>query len=105
MSQEQEDTGTIVKERTRQKYKKPRMQKVIFHNDDYTPFEFVVSLLTTIYRKSETEARALAREIHASGAGVAGIYTAEIAETKIAHTNVRSKTEEHPLQLSMEPEE
>lgn len=99
-----EDTGTVVKEREEIKYKKPKLHKIIFHNDDFTPFEFVVELLRTIYKKAEGEARELAANIHKTGTGIAYVHTAEICETKIMQTTVLVKQADHPLQVTMEPE-
>jgi ATP-dependent Clp protease adaptor protein ClpS len=106
MPKEQKDAGTgiAVKERQETKYKKPRMHKVIFYNDDYTPFDFVTMLLQTIYNKTEQQSLELAMEIHKKGSGIAGIYTREIAETKIVQSNTLIIQKEYPLIIEMEPE-
>ena len=97
-------TDIAIKERQEEKYKKPRMWKVIFYNDDFTPFQFVVELLRTIYHKSESEALELAAEIHKTDSGVAGVYTSEIAETKVMETLILISQEHHPLMVTMEAE-
>lgn len=94
-----------VKKETSQTPKKPRKYAVIFINDDYTPFDFVISLLMEVFRKTMHEAEVVAKAVHETGKGVAGVYTHEIAETKLAQANRIIKTTEHPLVLVMEPEE
>jgi len=71
-------------EKTRERVARPPRFKVVLYNDDYTPMAFVVALLEGVFRKSPVEANALMLRIHRSGAGVAGIYTLEVAETKVA---------------------
>ena len=95
------EPGVATKERTRTA--KPPMYKVLMHNDDYTTKEFVVMVLRTIFRKNEGEAIRIMEHVHNSGVGVAGVYTYEIAETKIAKTTQLAQAYEYPLQCSMEP--
>ncbi len=73
------------------------------HNDDYTTKEFVVMVLRSIFRKSESDAVRIMEHVHNTGIGVAGVYTYEVAETKIAKTMQLAQAYEYPLQLSMEP--
>jgi ATP-dependent Clp protease adaptor protein ClpS len=73
-------------------------------NDDYTPMEFVVDILTQIFRKSELEAEQIMLQVHHAGAGLAGVYTFEIAETKVMQTEEMARSEGHPLQCTLEPE-
>ncbi|MCU0655673.1 MAG: ATP-dependent Clp protease adaptor ClpS [Polyangiaceae bacterium] len=88
----------------RPKVEKPRKYKVIFHNDDYTTMEFVVLVLVQFFHKSETEAMHLMLTIHHKGNAVAGVYSRDIAETKVAQ--VTSFAQEHgmPLKVTSEPE-
>jgi ATP-dependent Clp protease adaptor protein ClpS len=79
------------------------MYKVLLHNDDYTTKEFVVMILQSIFNLSDGEATRVMMHVHNNGVGVAGVYTHEVAETKIAKTSRLAKSYEYPLQCSMEP--
>jgi len=94
-------TGLVLDERTRTK--KPPMYKVLLHNDDYTTREFVVWVLQTVFHKNETDAIAIMSHVHNNGIGVAGVYTFEVAETKVTKTTQLARAHEYPLQLSIEP--
>lgn len=96
-------TGLVLDERTRTK--KPPMYKVLLHNDDYTTREFVVWVLQTVFHKNESAAVAIMSHVHNHGIGVAGIYTFEVAETKMTKTMHLAKAQQFPLQVSMEPTE
>ena len=96
-------TGLVLEERTRTK--KPPMYKVLLHNDDYTTREFVVWVLQTVFHKNETDAVAIMSHVHNNGIGVAGVYTFEVAETKVTKTLHLAKAQQFPLQLSIEPTE
>ena len=96
-------TGVALKERT--KTQKPPLYKVLMHNDDYTTKEFVVWVLQTIFHRNEAEANAIMNHVHNQGVGVAGVYTLEVAETKVAKTLQLARHSEYPLQLSIEPTE
>lgn len=102
MSQDQFDTDVVTKKKP--KSKKPRLYKVIFHNDDYTTMEFVVFVLETVFRKGPAEAAQIMLRIHNQGTGVAGIYAREIAETKVDTTMELARTHGQPLMVTMEPE-
>jgi ATP-dependent Clp protease adaptor protein ClpS len=95
------EPGVATKERTRTK--KPPMYKVLLHNDDYTTKEFVVMILQAIFHKGEAEAVRIMMHVHNNGIGVAGVYTYEVAETKIAKTTQLAQSYEYPLQCSLEP--
>jgi ATP-dependent Clp protease adaptor protein ClpS len=97
------DTGVALEERTRTK--KPPMYKVLLHNDDYTTKEFVVFVLQSVFHRSEVDAIAIMEHVHSQGVGVAGVYTYEVAETKVTKTTQLARAHEYPLQLSIEPTE
>ncbi|HBZ56500.1 MAG TPA: ATP-dependent Clp protease adapter ClpS [Syntrophobacteraceae bacterium] len=80
----------------------PRMFKVLLHNDDYTTMEFVVQVLQSVFRKSFAEATQIMLNVHRSGIGVCGIYTGEVAETKVAMVHHMARESGYPLQCSME---
>ena len=94
------DTGTIVEERTRTK--KPSMYKVIMLNDDYTPMEFVVHVLRKLFNKSSEDATRIMLHIHQKGVGVCGVYTYEVAETKVQGVMDLARQNQHPLQCTLE---
>ncbi len=96
------DTRTLTREKAQTAT--PKLWKVLLLNDDYTPMEFVVDVLTQVFRKSEEEAVAIMLQVHHAGVGLAGVYTFEIAETKIMQTEDMARSEGHPLQCSLEPE-
>ena len=96
-------TGLVLEERTRTK--KPPMYKVLLHNDDYTTREFVVWVLEHVFHKGEAEATAIMSHVHNNGVGIAGVYTYEVAETKVTKTQHLAKAQQFPLQLSIEPTE
>ena len=82
--------------------KEPPLYKVLLHNDDYTTMEFVVSILENIFQKSKKDATAIMLNVHNDGVGIAGIYTKEICETKIAIVHELAKKNQFPLRCSME---
>lgn len=94
------DTAIAVKERPRTR--RPSMYQVLLHNDDYTPMDFVVFLLITLFHKSETEATEIMWKVHRQGVGVAGIYPRQIAETKVHQVHQLAKENKYPLRSSME---
>lgn len=102
MSKSGSDTEVVTE--TKQTTKKPPLYKVLFHNDDYTTMEFVVSVLTTVFHHSEAMAHTIMMHVHTKGVGVAGVFTREIAETKVAKTVALARKNDFPLELSIEPE-
>ena len=95
-------TGIAVKARPRTK--KPSMFKVLLMNDDYTPMEFVVQVLEQFFNKSREEATRIMLHVHQRGVGLCGVYTHEIAETKVMQVMDYAKRSQHPLQCIMEKE-
>lgn len=83
----------------------PRMWKVIFLNDDKTPMEFVIDLLTQVFKHNESTAKKLTLEIHETGSAVAGVYTHEIAETKGIESTSIARSQGFPLQITLEMEQ
>ena len=90
--------------RERPKVERPKRFKVILYNDDYTPMEFVVNLLETVFSKSPSEATHLMLQIHKGGMGIAGVYVLEIAETKVATVHRMAEERGYPLRAGSEPE-
>ena len=93
-------TNTLTK--TKPKTKKPSLYRVLLLNDDYTPMEFVVYVLEQYFNKSIEDATRIMFAVHQSGVGVCGVYPLEIAETKVAQVLELARTNEHPLQCTME---
>jgi|MGYP003686722147 ATP-dependent Clp protease adaptor protein ClpS len=96
------EVNTITKEET--KVKKPDLFKVILLNDDYTPMEYVVSLLKKVFNKNQDQAINVMLTIHQKGSGICGIYTLEISETKANSVMKMAKKDQHPLQCIIEKE-
>jgi ATP-dependent Clp protease adaptor protein ClpS len=96
--------STLTESRTEQRVQRPRMWRVLLHNDDYTTQDFVVWVLETVFHKSHAEAFAIMMSVHQSGLGVAGIFTREVAETKVKATMHLAEQHEFPLLVTMEPE-
>ena len=93
-------TGVATKEKT--EVKKPKLYKVILLNDDYTPMEYVVKLLRGIFMKSEDEAVNIMLMVHKKGSGICGIFTKEVAETKVETVLKMAQSDQHPLKCIME---
>jgi ATP-dependent Clp protease adaptor protein ClpS len=96
------NTGVVVKPRT--KTKKPTMYKVLMLNDDYTPMEFVVHVLERFFQKSRDQATQIMLHVHRRGVGVCGVYTYEVAETKVTQVMDLARQNQHPLQCTIEKE-
>ena len=97
-------TGGVAVDEAKPKLKKPTMYRVILVNDDYTPMEFVVLVLQRFFHKGREEAVQIMLNVHTRGSGVCGVFTAEIAETKVRQVLSFSRDNKHPLQCTMEPE-
>ena len=93
-------TGVVVKPRP--KTRKPAMYKVLMLNDDYTPMEFVVHVLERFFQKSREEATRIMLHVHRRGVGVCGVFTYEVAETKVTQVMDFARKHQHPLQCVME---
>jgi ATP-dependent Clp protease adaptor protein ClpS len=96
------DTGVVTERRTQRKLKKPKLYKVLLHNDDYTTMEFVVFVLMSIFHRGEADAVQIMLHVHKNGIGVAGVYPYEVAETRIAQVEALARQHEFPLRCSME---
>ena len=89
-------------EKTAAKTRRPPLFKVLLHNDDYTPMDFVVHILTGIFRRPHPEAVQIMLSVHKRGVGVAGVYPFEVAETKVHQVHTFARQHEHPLRCSLE---
>ena len=96
--------STLTETRSEQTLERPRMWRVLLHNDDYTTQDFVVWVLETIFQKARAEAVEIMMSVHRSGMGVAGVYTHDVAETKLKNTRQLAEQNEFPLLVTMEPE-
>ena len=96
--------STLTDSRTEQKLERPRMWRVLLHNDDYTTQEFVVWVLETVFHKPTGEAFDIMISVHRSGMGLAGVYTHDVAETKLKTTRQLAEEHEFPLLVTMEPD-
>jgi ATP-dependent Clp protease adaptor protein ClpS len=97
----QQDDGLVLKE-AEPKVKRPPLYRVILINDDYTPMDFVVHILEIFFSMTRENATRVMLEVHTRGKGVCGIYTLEIAETKVTQVNAYSREHQHPLLCTME---
>ena len=97
---EDPDAGVVTE--TERELKVPPMYRVLLHNDDYTTMEFVVLVLQSVFGKSPADATQIMLHIHRSGLGVAGVYTHEIAETKVAVVETMARQHEFPLKCTMD---
>ena len=89
---------------TRRKISRPERFKVLLYNDDYTPMEFVVRILESIFGKGPSAATQIMLQIHNTGLGVAGVYTLEVAETKVAVVHGAAEQRGYPLRAGVEKE-
>ncbi|HLF58915.1 MAG TPA: ATP-dependent Clp protease adapter ClpS [Alphaproteobacteria bacterium] len=95
-------TKVVVK--SRPKTKKPSMYRVVLLNDDYTPMEFVVHVLERFFQKSHEEATQIMLHVHRRGVGICGVFTYEVAETKVHQVVEFARRHQHPLQCTLEKE-
>ncbi len=94
--------GGAIKERVREKTKEPSLFGVVLLNDDYTPMQFVIDVLESIFQKAPAEAYRIMMQVHLNGRGLAGIYPWEVAETKVDTLLSRAREAGHPLQATIE---
>ncbi len=97
-------TGVGTLTRTKPRTQKPSLYKVLLMNDDYTPMEFVVLVLQRVFRLNMEDSTRVMLHVHQKGVGVCGIFTYEIAETKVTQVMDFAKANQHPLQCTMEKE-
>lgn len=98
----EEDDGAQTVTEKRVEVKKPSLYKVFLINDDFTPMEFVIFLLETVFHKSHEEATRLMLDVHTKGQGLCGVYPYDIARTKVFQVKELARKEEHPLECIME---
>ena len=102
MAERQDQTDGAVKERTDIKKQDPTLYKVVLLNDDYTPMDFVVHVLESLFQKSPVEAFRIMMQVHVNGRGIAGVYPWEVAETKVELLLTAAREAGHPLQATIE---
>ena len=95
-------TGTGVVTKTRAETRKPSLYRVLMLNDDYTPMEFVVAVLETFFNMARERATQVMLHVHTRGKGVCGVFSREVAESKVAQVNEFSRIHQHPLLCTME---
>ncbi len=93
----------LVLEEAKPKLKKPPLYKVVLLNDDYTPMDFVVSVLEMFFNLPREKATRIMLQVHTQGKGVCGVFSKEIAETKVHQVNTYSRENQHPLLCTLEP--
>jgi len=98
------DSEEAVITKTKRKVERPKLYKVLLHNDDYTTREFVVWILRLVFQRSDSEAVQIMQYVHNNGIGVAGVYPFEVAEAKIQRTTTLAEEYEFPLLTTMEEE-
>lgn len=98
---EERDSELSVEE-AKPKLRKPPLYKVLLLNDDYTPMEFVVQVLETFFRMNREKATQIMLHVHTRGVGVCGVFTRDVAETKVSQVNDYSRSHQHPLMCTME---
>ena len=104
MSDNDFDTDGMVDTKPRVEVKHPRKYRVLLHNDHYTAMEFVVEILTVVFRKSNTESVEIMLNVHQNGIGIAGVYPVSVAEMKVETVLKSAEVNGYPLRCSMEPE-
>jgi len=98
----QDQTAGAVKERAETKKQEPTLYKVVLLNDDYTPMDFVVNVLESLFQKSPAEAFRIMMQVHVNGRGIAGVYPWEVAETKVDQVVNAAREAGHPLKATIE---
>jgi ATP-dependent Clp protease adaptor protein ClpS len=98
----QDDVGVVTRTKRSRKVARPKRYKVLLHNDDYTTMEFVVWVLQEVFHHDEPSALQIMLHVHRTGIGVAGVYSREIAETRVAQVEALARRHEFPLRCSIE---
>ncbi|MGM0526542.1 ATP-dependent Clp protease adapter ClpS [Idiomarina seosinensis] len=104
MSQSDHQHLHDLEEKEKQELKPPSMYKVILNNDDYTPMDFVIEVLLRFFKMNQERATDTMLQVHYKGKAVCGVYSAEIAETKVVQVNQYARENQHPLLCTMEQE-
>lgn len=104
MAQPHAGQSTLAETRSEEKLERPRLWRVLLHNDDYTTQDFVVWVLESVFRKPRGEAFAIMMQVHRSGLGIAGVFTHDVADTKVKAARQLAEAHEFPLLVTMEPE-
>lgn len=99
-----EHDGELAVQELKPELKPPKMYKVILLNDDYTPMDFVVEVLESFFRMNREQATQVMMNVHVKGAGVCGVFSRDIAETKVEQVNEYARNNQHPLLSAMEEE-
>jgi ATP-dependent Clp protease adaptor protein ClpS len=98
------ERGEAVATRERPHARTPPRYRVVLHNDDFTTMEFVVEVLVRFFRKTATQATQIMLEVHVKGSGIAGVYTRDVAETRVSRVTAYAREHGFPLLLTVEPE-
>ncbi|WNO61255.1 ATP-dependent Clp protease adapter ClpS [Rheinheimera sp. MMS21-TC3] len=101
-NKEIEEQDVVLEQLTQQRVEPPRMYRVVLHNDDYTPMDFVIDVLSRFFNLQYEQATEIMLKVHYEGKGVCGTFTAEIAETKVQQVMHYAKEHQHPLLCTME---
>lgn len=96
------EPNIVVKQKDKIKIKKPRNYKVVMYNDDYTTMEFVINILVSVFNKKLMEAEKIMLDVHEKGSGIAGIYSYDIAITKVSTAMAMAKEKGFPFKLTVE---
>ena len=99
------DSNVVTETRPKHKLAKPKLYRVLLHNDNYTTRDFVVAVLREVFHRSEAEAVQIMLHVHHNGIGVAGVYTYDVATTKVRTVEALAREQGFPLRLSTEPED
>ena len=102
--EDDDQTSGSVATKTRTRTERPSLYKVLLLNDDYTPMEFVIHVLERFFSKNREDATRIMLHVHQQGVGICGVYTFEVAETKVTQVIEFSRQNQHPLQCTMEKE-
>jgi len=98
------DESVVIEPQSDQQVERPRMWRVLLHNDDYTSQDFVVWVLETVFNKAQSEAFDIMMNVHLTGMGIAGVYTYDVAQTKVKTTRQLAEEHEFPLLVTLEVE-